>query len=91
MLIEKGIPRIVIGCEDSFAKVHGRGIKKLRDAGREVKVGVLEKECRDLIKKFITFNTQQRPFIILKWAESADGFIAMKGKRTAIAAAAASC
>lgn len=84
MLIEKGIPRIVIGCEDPFAKVHGRGIKKLRDAGREVKVGVLEEECRDLIKKFITFNTQQRPFIILKWAESADGFIAMKGKRTAI-------
>jgi diaminohydroxyphosphoribosylaminopyrimidine deaminase/5-amino-6-(5-phosphoribosylamino)uracil reductase len=84
MLIEKGIPRIVIGCEDPFAKVHGRGIKKLRDAGREVKVGVLEEECRDLIRKFITFNTLQRPFIILKWAESADGFIAMKGRRTAI-------
>ena len=76
MLIEKGLPRIVIGCEDPFAKVHGRGIKKLIDAGGEVKVGVLEEECKNLIRRFVTFNTLHRPYITLKWAESADGYIA---------------
>ncbi len=75
LIIEKEIPRIVIGCEDPFAKVAGRGIEKLRNAGREVIVGVLEKECRHLIRRFITFHTNKRPYIILKWAESADGFI----------------
>lgn len=72
LIIEKGIPRIVIGCQDPFAKVAGRGIQKLKDAGREVIVGVLEKECRYLIRRFITFHTEQRPYITLKWAESAD-------------------
>lgn len=75
LIIEKEIPQIVIGCQDPFAEVAGRGIKKLRDAGREVIVGVLEKECRELNRKFITFHTLQRPFITLKWAESADGFM----------------
>lgn len=75
LIIEKGIPRIVIGCQDPFAQVAGRGILKLRNAGREVKVGVLESECRELIRKFITFHTHHRPYITLKWAESADGFI----------------
>lgn len=59
----------------SFSLVSGRGIQKLKDAGIDVKVGVLEAECRQLIKRFVTFNTQQRPYITLKWAESADGFI----------------
>ena len=75
LIIEKQIPRIVIGCQDPFSKVAGRGIQKLRDAGREVIVGVLEKECQHLIRRFITFNTLHRPFITLKWAESADHFI----------------
>ena len=75
LIIEKQIPRIVIGCQDPFSEVAGRGIQKLRNAGREVIVGVLEKECRDLIRRFITFNTLRRPYIILKWAESSDGFI----------------
>lgn len=75
LIIEKQIPRIVIGCRDPFSKVAGRGIQKLRDAGREVIVGVLENECRHLIRRFITFNTLRRPYITLKWAESADGFI----------------
>lgn len=75
LIIEKQIPKIVIGCQDPFSKVAGRGIQKLRDAGREVVVGVLETECRELIRKFITFHTLQRPYIVLKWAESADGFI----------------
>lgn len=75
LIIEKRIPRIVIGCQDPFSKVAGRGIQKLKDAGREVIVGVLENECRYLIRRFITFHTLHRPYITLKWAESADGFI----------------
>lgn len=75
LIIEKQIPRVVIGCRDPFGKVAGRGIQKLRDAGREVTVGVLEKECRKLIQHFVTFHALHRPYIILKWAESADGYI----------------
>ena len=75
LIIKKGIPKVVIGCIDPFSEVAGRGIEKLRNAGIEVVVGVLEKECQQLIRHFITFNTLQRPFITLKWAESADGFI----------------
>lgn len=75
LIIEKGIPKVVVGCMDPFSLVAGRGIDKLRQAGIEVTVGVLEEECRRLIKHFIIFNTQRRPYITLKWAESADGFI----------------
>lgn len=75
LLIDKGIPRVVIGCADPFAKVSGRGIAMLREAGAEVKVGVLEQECRALNERFMTAHTLHRPFITLKWAESADGFI----------------
>lgn len=75
LIIRKGIPRVVVGCVDPFSLVSGRGIQKLKDAGIDVKVGVLEAECRQLIKRFVTFNTQQRPYITLKWAESANGFI----------------
>lgn len=73
LIIEKQIPRIVIGCQDPFSKVAGQGIQKLRNAGREVTVGILENECRHLIRRFIVFNTLHRPYITLKWAESADG------------------
>lgn len=75
LIISKGIPRVVVGCIDPFSQVSGRGIKKLRDAGIDVTVGVLEDECKNLIRRFVTFNTQKRPYITLKWAESADGFI----------------
>lgn len=75
LIIEKQIPRIVIGCRDPFSKVAGRGIQKLKDAGREVIVGVLEAECRQLIRRFITFHTLQRPYITLKWAESSDRYM----------------
>ena len=75
LIIEMGIPEVVIGCMDPFSMVAGRGIEKLRKAGIKVTVGVLEKECQQLIHRFITFNTRKRPFITLKWAESADGFI----------------
>lgn len=75
LIISKGIPRAVVGCIDPFSQVSGRGIQKLRDAGIDVTVGVLEEECENLIRRFVTFNTQKRPYITLKWAESADGFI----------------
>ena len=75
LIIEKQIPRVVIGCRDPFPKVSGRGIQKLLDAGCEVTVGVLETECRQLLRRFITFHTLHRPYITLKWAQSADGFI----------------
>lgn len=75
LIINKGIKKAVVGCMDPFSLVAGRGIQKMRDAGIEVKVGVLEEECRQLIRKFVTFNTGKRPYITLKWAESADGFI----------------
>lgn len=80
LIIEKKIPNIVIGTIDPFAKVSGNGIQKLKEAGRNVTVGVLEKECSELNQRFFTFHTKNRPYIILKWAESADGFIAPKDK-----------
>lgn len=75
LIIQSGIPRVVIGCSDPFAKVNGLGIKKLQEAGCEVVVGVLEKECRELNRRFFTFHEKHRPWIMLKWAQSKDGFI----------------
>lgn len=75
LIIRSGIPRVVVGCTDSFAKVDGLGIRKLRDAGCEVRVGVLEEECRTLNKRFFTFHEKRRPWITLKWAQSKDGLI----------------
>ena len=60
LIIRKGIPRVVVGCVDPFSMVSGRGIQKLRDAGVDVTVGVLEQACKDLIKRFVTFNLKQR-------------------------------
>lgn len=76
LIIAKGIKKVVIGCVDPFAEVAGRGIKKLMEAGCEVQVGILEKECQDLNKRFFSFQQKNRPYIILKWAQTADGFIA---------------
>lgn len=76
LIIAKGIKKVVIGTVDPFAEVAGKGIKKLLDAGCEVIVGVLEKECRDLNKRFFTYHLKRRPYIILKWAQSEDNFIA---------------
>lgn len=75
LLVSKGFKRCVIGCQDPFAKVQGRGIQKLKEAGIDVSVGVLEEECKALNKRFMTFHGKQRPFVTLKWAESEDGFI----------------
>ena len=75
LIVSKKVRRVVVGCIDPFAKVQGRGIQKLRDAGIEVTVGVLENECLDLNKRFVTYNTHHRPYVILKWAQSANGFL----------------
>ncbi len=75
LIIKKGVRRVVVGCIDEFAEVQGRGIQKLRDAGIEVKVGVLEAECKALNRRFFTFHREKRPYIILKWAQTANGFI----------------
>lgn len=75
LIIEKQIPRVVIGAADSSPEVAGRGIKKLKEAGIEVVSGVLGQECRELNKRFFTFHEKKRPYIILKWAQTSDGFI----------------
>ncbi len=80
LIIENKIPNVVIGTVDSNVKVAGNGIKKLIEAGIQVNVGVLEKECHDLNKRFFTFHEKKRPYIILKWAQSQDGFIAPSEK-----------
>lgn len=75
LIISKGVKRVVCGCIDPFAKVQGRGIRKIREAGIEVTVGVLEEECKAINKRFFTFNTLRRPYILLKWCQSTNGFI----------------
>tara|TARA_B100001146_G_scaffold224895_2_gene244810 strand:+ start:1367 stop:2416 length:1050 start_codon:yes stop_codon:yes gene_type:complete len=76
LIIEKGIKKVVVGTSDPNPKVAGRGIQRLRDAGCEVTVGVLESQCEALNKRFFTFQQQQRPYILLKWAQTKDGLIA---------------
>lgn len=81
LLIEKKIPRVVIGCTDTFSEVSGRGIATLCRSGVEVLVGVCEAESRWLNRRFFTFQEKQRPYVVLKWAQSADGYL--DGVRTA--------
>ncbi|HEX9151059.1 MAG TPA: bifunctional diaminohydroxyphosphoribosylaminopyrimidine deaminase/5-amino-6-(5-phosphoribosylamino)uracil reductase RibD [Flavobacterium sp.] len=76
LIIKNKIPNVVIGTIDPNIKVAGNGIKKLIEAGIQVTVGILEAECHELNKRFFTFHEKKRPYIILKWAESQDGFIA---------------
>ena len=80
LIISKGVRRVVVGTVDPFAEVQGRGLAKLREAGIEVTVGVLEEECRWLNRRFFTYHTLHRPYIILKWAQTANGFIDDHGK-----------
>ena len=84
LIIRKGVRRVVVGCIDEFAEVQGRGVQKLRDAGIDVTVGVLEEECKALNRRFFTFHRLHRPYIILKWAQTANGFIDNQGKALAI-------
>ncbi len=75
LIVKNKVPRVVIGCVDPFDKVAGKGIEKLKKNGCEVVVGVLEEECIALNKRFFTFHTKMRPYIVLKWAETKDGFV----------------
>ena len=80
LIIQNKIPEVVIGCVDTFSEVSGKGIERMRSVGIDVKVGVLEIESRELNKRFFTFHEKKRPYIILKWAESKDRFIAPKNQ-----------
>ena len=76
LIIKHKIPNVVVGSVDPNEKVSGTGIKRLQENGVNVTISVLEKECNELNKRFFTFHIKKRPYIILKWAESLDGFIA---------------
>lgn len=79
LIIEMGIKRVVIGSRDYHSKVNGQGIKRLQEAGCEVITGILEAECQALNKRFFTFHLKKRPYILLKWAQTANGFIFSRG------------
>jgi len=82
LIIKHNLKKVVIGCVDSNSLVAGQGIERLKNAGIDVVVGVLEKECRKHHKRFFTNQEQKRPYIILKWAETKDGFVAPLSKNT---------
>lgn len=75
LIVKSGIPRVIIGTLDPNPQVAGRGVEILRNAGVEVVVGVLEEKCRELNKRFFIFQEQKRPYVLLKWAQTHDGFI----------------
>ena len=75
LIIQNRIPKVVIGCCDPFEQVNGKGIEKLKNAGIDVRTSLLEHECLHLNKRFFTFHTKHRPYIILKWAQTANGMI----------------
>ena len=75
LIIEKGVGRVVVGMLDPNPLVAGKGVQMLQDAGIEVVVGILEDECRELNKRFLCLHEKKRPYVILKWAQTGDGFI----------------
>ena len=76
LIVKSKIPRVVIGSLDTFSKVNGKGIQLLKEAGIDVVTNILEKECRAINNRFFTFHEKKRPYVILKWAQTSDGFIA---------------
>jgi diaminohydroxyphosphoribosylaminopyrimidine deaminase/5-amino-6-(5-phosphoribosylamino)uracil reductase len=76
LIIRNKIPKVVIGCRDPFKEVNGKGVEKLKAGGVEVEFGALEKECKELNKRFFCFHERHRPYIILKWAQTANGKMA---------------
>ena len=78
LIIEKGVGRVVVGMLDPNPLVAGKGVQMLRDAGIDVVVGVLEEQCRELNKRFLCLHENHRPYVILKWAQTSDGFIDIK-------------
>jgi diaminohydroxyphosphoribosylaminopyrimidine deaminase/5-amino-6-(5-phosphoribosylamino)uracil reductase len=75
LLVKHNFKKVVISCGDTFSEVAGKGIERLKNAGIEVEVGILEKEGRELNKRFFTFHEKKRPYVVLKWAQTSDGFI----------------
>lgn len=84
LIVQKQFRRVVIGTQDPFSKVDGQGILQMMNAGIDVKVGVLEKECQDLNAHFFTYHLKKRPYILLKWAQSSEGFLDNHGTPCAI-------
>jgi diaminohydroxyphosphoribosylaminopyrimidine deaminase/5-amino-6-(5-phosphoribosylamino)uracil reductase len=80
LIIEKGFKKVVVGTLDPHEKVAGKGCEMLRESGIDVETGILEDECSLLNRRFFTFHKKKRPYIILKWAETSDGFIAPQSK-----------
>ena len=80
LIIDKGVGRVVVGMLDPNPLVAGKGVQMLREAGIEVTVGIMEKECRELNKRFLCLHEKHRPYVILKWAQTADGFVDRKRK-----------
>ena len=76
LIVKSKIPRVVIGSLDTFSKVNGKGIQLLKEAGIDVVTNILEKECRAINNRFFTFHEKKRPYVILKWAQTSDGYIA---------------
>ena len=81
LIIKHKIPHVVVGCKDLYSKVSGKGIQSMRESGINVDVAVLEDQCIESHKRFFTFHNKKRPYIILKWAETNDGFIAPKEQK----------
>jgi diaminohydroxyphosphoribosylaminopyrimidine deaminase / 5-amino-6-(5-phosphoribosylamino)uracil reductase len=79
LIIEKKIPKVIVGCRDPFVEVNGKGIEKLKAAGIEVELNILEEECKKVNKRFFTFHTHHRPYVILKWAQTLDNKISQEG------------
>lgn len=75
LILRRGVKHVVVGCLDPNPQVAGKGVRMLREAGVEVETGVLEAECRTLNKRFLCLHEQHRPYVILKWAQTADGYI----------------
>lgn len=80
-ILQHRISKVIIGCSDPFKLVHNKGIEKLRTASVEVLVGVLEKECQELNKHFFQYHIQHRPYIVLKWAQTADGYVSYSNNK----------
>ncbi|MBS2096906.1 bifunctional diaminohydroxyphosphoribosylaminopyrimidine deaminase/5-amino-6-(5-phosphoribosylamino)uracil reductase RibD [Carboxylicivirga linearis] len=75
LIIDNKIPHVVIGCIDDFSEVAGKGVEMMEKAGVKVEYGILEKESRELNRRFFTFHNKKRPYVILKWAQTLDGFL----------------
>jgi diaminohydroxyphosphoribosylaminopyrimidine deaminase/5-amino-6-(5-phosphoribosylamino)uracil reductase len=75
LIVRMGIPKVIIGCQDSFAEVSGKGIARMQQAGIDVEVGILEQESRELNRRFFVYHEQKRPYVILKWAQTLDGYM----------------